>query len=392
MNKPPILRDVTVKNFKAIRDSKRLKLTPLTVLIGNNGSGKSSLIEALETFHTFVTQDLDAAFQTWHGIEHIRNKTAGEQVRFSKKTGQQRLSKAISFRITGHTGERPFKAASVINERGSGNVLFVEHEEAKVGPITALRDEERTDIHSNSEQREQATVGPLEVAESLLGRVRYLGDYVRGWQFLSLWPAPMGQPRPQRRTLGHRALAKDGSNVAEYLLDIRHRDLPAFDGIIETLKYVLPYAADVQPDITHELERTVYLQLAERNFKLPGWLLSSGTLRVLALLAVLRHPEPPPLVLIEEVENGLDPRTIHLIVEEIQATVQSGRSQVIITTHSPYLLDLLSLSSVVVCEREDGGEPVFHRPADDKELASWAKSFGPGQLYTMSRLSRRAEK
>lgn len=51
MSKPPILRDVTIRNFKAIRDSQRLKLTPLTVLIGNNGSGKSSLIEALETFH-----------------------------------------------------------------------------------------------------------------------------------------------------------------------------------------------------------------------------------------------------------------------------------------------------------------------------------------------------
>lgn len=389
MNKSPILRDVTIKNFKAIRDSKRLKLTPLTVLIGNNGSGKSSLIEALETYHTFVTQDLDAAFQTWHGIEHIRNKTAGEQVRFSKKTGQQRLSKPISFRITGHTGERPFKAASVINERGSGNVLFVEHEEAKVGPITAIRDEGRMDIRGD---HGQMAIGPLDEAESLLGHVPYLGDYVRGWQFLSLWPTPMGQPRPQRRTHGRRALAKDGSNVVEYLLDIRQRDLATFNGIIEALKYVLPYATDVQPEITRELERTVYLQLAERNFKLPGWLLSSGTLRVLALLAVLRHPEPPPLVLIEEVENGLDPRTIHLIVEEIQATVQSGRSQVIITTHSPYLLDLLPLSSVVVCEREDGGEPVFHRPADDKELSSWAKSFGPGQLYTMSRLSRRAGK
>jgi predicted ATPase len=250
----------------------------------------------------------------------------------------------------------------------------------------AKRDDGRMDIRG---EQEQTAIGPLDEAESLLGHVRYLGDYVRGWQFLSLWPAPMGQPRPQRRTLGRRALAKDGSNVAEYLLDIRQRDLAAFDGIIEALKYVLPYATDVQPDITRELERTVYLQLAERDFKLPGWLLSSGTLRVLALLAVLRHPEPPPLILIEELENGLDPRTIHLIVEEIQATVQSGRSQVIGTTHSPYLLDLLPLSSIVLCEREDGGEPVFHRPADDKELAGWTKSFGPGQLYTMSRLSRR---
>ena len=385
MKKPPILRDVVVRNFKAIRDSKRLKLTPLTVLIGNNGSGKSSLIEALETFHTFVTQDLDTAFQVWHGIEHIRNKTAGEQVRFSKKTGEQRSSKPISFKLAGYTGEKPFKMDCVINERGKGNVLVVEREEAKVGNIIAKRVDGRMDIQGEDEQ---TAIGPIDEAESLMGHIRYLGEYVRRWQFLSLWPTPMGQPRPQKRTLGRVALAKDGSNVAEYLLDIRQQDLAAFNGIVETLKYVLPYASDVQPNITRELERTVYLQLAERDFKLPGWLLSSGTLRILALLAVLRHPTPPPLVLIEELENGLDPRTIHLIVDEIQAAVQSGRSQVIFTTHSPYLLDLLPLSSIILCEREDGGEPAFSRPAGDKELASWAKSFGPGQLYTMSRLAR----
>ena len=49
----------------------------------------------------------------------------------------------------------------------------------------------------------------------------------------------------------------------------------------------------------------------------PGWLLSTGTLRILALLACLRHPDPPPLLVVEEIENGLDPRTIHLLVEEI---------------------------------------------------------------------------
>ncbi|MCK4626115.1 MAG: AAA family ATPase [Phycisphaerae bacterium] len=384
-----MLRNVVIRNFKAIRDSVLLKLTPLTVLIGNNGSGKSSIIEALETFFTFVTHDLDAAFQAWHGIEHIRNKATGEQVRFSKTTGQQRSSKPISFKLTGHTGEKPFKAASIINERGNENVLFVEYEEARVGNIIAKRADGRMDIRGEDGQ---TAFGKLDDAESLLGHVRYFGDYVRSWQFLSLWPSPMGQPRPQKRTLGGIALAKDGSNLGEYLLDIRRHDLATFNGIVETLQYVLPYAADVQPELTSELERTVYLQMAESDFKLPGWLLSSGTLRVLALLAVLRHPTPPPLILIEELENGLDPRTIHLIVDEIQSVVQSGRSQVIATTHSPYLLDLLPLSSIVLCEREDGGEPVFHRPADDKEKVDWARSFGPGQLYTMSRLSRRAGK
>ena len=144
----------------------------------------------------------------------------------------------------------------------------------------------------------------------------------------------------------------------------------------------------MQPALTSELERTVYLQLAERDFKVPGWLLSTGTLRILAILAVLRHPTPPPLILIEEIENGMDPRTIHLLVSEIQNAVESGRTQVIVTTHSPYLLDLIPLSNIVFVERQDGGDPVFTRPADDQEKTRWAKDFGPGQLYTMSRLSR----
>jgi len=55
--KPPFLNSVRVRNFKAIRNSGSVRLTPLTVFIGNNGSGKSSLIEALETLQVFITRD-----------------------------------------------------------------------------------------------------------------------------------------------------------------------------------------------------------------------------------------------------------------------------------------------------------------------------------------------
>lgn len=67
--------------------------------------------------------------------------------------------------------------------------------------------------------------------------------------------------------------------------------------------------------------------------------------------------------------------------------MESGHTQVILTTHSPYLLDLLPLSSIVLVDRVDG-EPRFTRPADTKEVQEWAKSFSPGQLYTMSRLAQ----
>ena len=155
----------------------------------------------------------------------------------------------------------------------------------------------------------------------------------------------------------------------------------------KTLKAVLPYATDLRPAITKELQRNVYLRLYEQGIEEPlvSWLLSQGTLRIVALLAVLRHPTPPSVVFIEEIENGLDPRTIHLLVEEIRSFLQSG-GQIVATTHSPYLLDLLDLSHIVVVERSKSGAPTFTRPSRRK-LKGWTDKFAPGRLYTMGSLT-----
>ena len=85
-------------------------------------------------------------------------------------------------------------------------------------------------------------------------------------------------------------------------------------------------------------------------------------------------------------KNSKAPRGLHLVVEEIRAAITAGTTQIILTTHSPYLLDLLDLSQIVVVERQDG-QPTFHRP-DAEQLADWSKSFSPGRLYTMGRLTK----
>jgi predicted ATPase len=185
---------------------------------------------------------------------------------------------------------------------------------------------------------------------------------------------------------GPLVLERDGSNLGQYLWSLREASIEAFDGLLEALQYVLPHAHDVQAVVTQAIERLVHLEMTEEAFKVPGWLLSTGTLRILALLACLRHPDPPPLLVVEEIENGLDPRTLHLLVEEIRAAITFGTTQVVLTTHSPYLLDLLDLSQIVVVERSNG-QPTFSRP-EKAALAAWAKSFSPGRLYTMGRLRR----
>jgi predicted ATPase len=368
------LTSIQVQNFKAITNSKSVKLGDLNVFVGHNGSGKSSLVEALETYQTFVRADLDVAMQRFMGIEHVKNKHSKPDASISFQLGLRSGKDHIKLKLKFGTeqGQNRYdireesfscKAQAIHRTLQAENISIGRYGEPQRTTRSMLQE-----INQKSDERQ-------------LGRDIALD--VMSWQFLNLAPEAMGMPRAQQRSGGRVLLARDGSNIAEFLLDLRGQDPRALEGIIRTMSYVLPYARDLQPAITSELERKAWLQLTEGEFKVPGWMLSTGTLRVLALLALLRHPQPPPLLVIEEIENGLDPRSIHLLVEEIRTAVQSGRIQVILTTHSPYLLDLLKLEHLVLVARNEAGEPKFHRPANDANLQEWAKEFAPGRLYTM---------
>jgi len=398
--KAPDLHELRLKNFKAVRDSGVIKFTPLTVFIGNNGSGKSGIIEGLEMLHAIVTADLDAAMAPWRDFRDILNKAVPHKL--EDKPGQRvrpfhtnpisfdlrsRLDDRINVRYSleiadGPGGNKLFIRQETMNQRKGRNIPsfdFARDDRGHVVGKYVVDEEEFIDVYLPD------GVSLLNLGSSRLPYDIPLRNFIRNWQFVSLIPQNMGYEKRQSRAASRITLEKDGSNIAEYLLDIRRMDPQAFEGIVSTLQLVLPYSQDLQVALTSELERSVYLQLTEENFKVPGWLLSTGTLRILALLALLRHPEPPPLIVIEEIENGLDPSSVHLIVDEIRGAVESGKTQIILTTHSPYLLDLLLLDHIVLVERVEG-QPVFSRPGDNEQLQHWAERFGPGRLYTTSRL------
>jgi len=386
MNKHKLaLASFRLKNFKAVRDSGLLKFTPLTVFIGNNGSGKSSVIEGLETYQTLVMNGLYEAMDAWSGYEHVLNKSVPHNLRYYPDA-QEYHSNRIFFYCRGTDSYlKPFIVKSKINHTSNFDEVYIEREDGKIDNDLII--EREYDGSYRYKNREIST------QERKLDDINFsvfkerLFDPIAKWQFLRLNPKEMGYPKPQKRTSGKVWLEKGGANIAQYLMSIRALSQSAFDGIIETLQFILPYAGDLQPTLTSELERNVYLQLTESDFKVPGWLLSTGTLRLVALLALLRHPTPPPLIVVEEIENGLDPRSIHLLVEEIRNAVLDGTTQVILTTHSPYLLDLLTLEHLVLVERDAKGQPRFFRPADNENLQRWATKFAPGKLYTMGNLA-----
>lgn len=385
---------IRVKNFKAVADSGSLKLTPLTTFIGNNGSGKSSIIEALLTLQRLVLSDIDEAMRPFKGMEHVRHKRAavphGRRAGAAASTAFHAMEFVLRGKLqlgTGSVQKRTrFRSETHLNEEASGNRYFVPVDDVRHEPGKVLKPERpRAPKVSGVPARLRDEVGP----------------FIRRWQFLSLDPAFIGEPVPTRRGSEPTLLHPTGSNLADYLQhivsDYHDAGVRALQGIREAMEFVLPYAASVDPQLAVELQRQAWLVVTERttsklrrSIQIPGWMLSTGSMRVLALLAVFRHPEPPPLICIEEVENGLDPRTLRLVVNEIQSLVESKRSQVIVTTHSPTLLDMIPLSSIVMTERTAKGV-MFTRPADDDSVKKWAQDFAPGQLYTMGRFRHKAE-
>ena len=312
------LQSFRLNNFKAVRDSGVIRFTPLTVFIGNNGSGKSSLIEGLEMFQQIVLSGIDAAIQPWRGFEHVWNKAVEHKLKKDRKT-----SNPMSFKIKGTyrrglVSDIPVEVNLLLDMDHQGNTIGIRELKVKSpeeGPPVGLMGDSFPEYRISGDKRLQMLAS--------------------SWQFLTILPQHMQYPVLQKRTKGGVELSKDGANIAEYFESIRNADVSIFRGIIETLQGVLPYADDLQPAITSELERNFYLTLKEKGIedKLPGWLLSQGTLRVLALLCVLRHPNSPPVIVIEEIENGLDPRTIHLIIDEIRNFVQTGKGQVLSLIH-----------------------------------------------------------
>lgn len=401
----PSLKSFRLKNFKAVRDSGLVEFSPLTVMIGNNGSGKSSFIDGLHTYQRIVTAGLDNAMQMWRGFEYVVNPPRdndGLTERQSPETGP------IEFELRGlysppHSRKvepSSYRTVMKVNKESSAGIIFIEKETVYYGRRKII-ERDSTGVIQFINNKLEFGIRPGDAIISRGGLYYYANDadddeqiselmgygITFDWQFVTLNPWIMGEPLPIQRTAGIIRLNSDGSNIAEYLHQILQLYPDVFQDILETLQFVLPYMRDLKPVLTDIFGHQMHLVMTESEYKVMGWLLSTGTLRVLVLLALFRHPEPPPLIVIEEIENGLDPRTIHLIVEELRNLVESGRSQVIVTTHSPYLLDLLPLWSIVLVERDEDRGPVFSRPDDNPELGKWAEKFGPGRLYTMQGLS-----
>ncbi|MCH8047985.1 MAG: AAA family ATPase [Planctomycetes bacterium] len=378
------LHNIKLQNLLSFGpDGIDLPLRDLNVLIGPNGSGKSNLIEAVSLLQA-APKMLATPIQNSGGVGDWiwKGKTnhfpAAVEVVVAYPHGSFALQHAVSFkesdgrfelvreRIEDDSPVRDAETCVQYNLDVGETVVFVSVK-GQTRPREFLR-EEFDPTHSIL----SGLKDPYQYPE-----ITYLGEQYEKIRIYREWSfGRYTSPRlPQNADYRDDFLDEDFVNLGLVLNRLR-QDASAKARILEMLARLYVGIEDFG---VNKLGNTVQIFLKEGVFEVPATRLSDGTLRYLCLLAILCHPEPPPLICIEEPELGLHPDIMPTLAELLKDA--STRTQLIVTTHSDVLIDALSESpeDVIVCEKNEGSSVM--RRLDAESLRTWLSEYGLGQLW-----------
>ena len=213
-----MISKVRVKNFKAIQDSGEIDLINLNAFIGNNGSGKSSILEALQLLHEVVKKgSIDEAFSRFGSLEEVRNNKSeikdnnDNPVIKKTKNGFEKSFNAIEIWIQSQIGRSKYEYEIHINSDISGDRYVVEYERLKLGNKVIYIAEIQHDTQLQIENKSSSNTKILTQNRVVLfehsndsdffqGKKKFF-EYISNWQFLSLNHFIMGIPTiPNRST------------------------------------------------------------------------------------------------------------------------------------------------------------------------------------------------
>lgn len=190
-------------------------------------------------------------------------------------------------------------------------------------------------------------------------RIKALRDFITGWH-LSYLSAQDARGAPEAGPREH--LSKTGDNLANVIQYLRERHPEKLDAMLDTLRRRVPRLERVDAEVL--ADGRLLLQIKDAPFERPilSRFASDGTLKLLAYLVLLHDPEPYPLIGIEEPENFLYPKLLAELAEE--CNLAFSRTQMLVTTHSPYFVNGLQPEQVQVLYRGEDGYTRVKRAAD----------------------------
>lgn len=379
MTLPVFLTRVVLRNYKSI-GSCDVRLGPLTYLVGANGSGKSNFLDALHLVRDALAGSLDNALNERGGLAEVRRRSGGHPTHFGIR---------LEFVLPdGRRGRYAFTIGA-LRDRD----YVVQTEECAMGGGSggpSFR------VESGKVKTTSETTFPAVTPDRLalvsvsgLAAFRPVFDALTAMGFYNLNPKVMRDPqKPQ----DGRLLKPNGENIASVIGHLQ-RSSPEAIGIIEEyLQTVVPTVHGVSRKPMGTLETLEFRQEVGRDtlpWRFPAQNMSDGTLRALGVLTALFQGgdgHAPSLVGVEEPETALHPAASAALREALAKA--SRRTQVIVTSHSPELLDDYSLSpDALLAVMSDHGATVVAPVDVASRLSMQERLFSAGELLRLNQLA-----
>ena len=369
----PRIESLRVENYRALRKVELDKLTPMTVLLGPNGSGKSTVFDVFNFLSECFQFGLRHAWDRRGRGKELKTRGTTGPIVFELKYREQPETPIITYHLAIDQGG---KGPEVVEEwlqwrRGkSGQPFrFLEFKRG-VGKAASGDAPDSDDVRVETNLR-----SPDLIAVNTLGqftehpRVAALREFITDWyvSYLSI-----EQTRNQPEAGPQERLSKSGENLPNVIQYLKELHPERLEQIFSVLRERIPRLERV--DAEPMPDGRLLLQIKDAPFEQPvlSRFASDGTMKMLAYLAVLYDPEPPRFIGIEEPENFLHPRLLPELAEECRAA--SARSQLLITSHSPFLLNAMRAEEVRVLYRDEQGFTQAVRACDIQGIPEFIRA------------------
>ena len=359
----PRIESLTVKNYRALRhfelrDARATRhlipLSPLTVLLGPNGSGKSTVFDVFAFLSECITEGLRRAWDRRGRFRELRSRGATGSIEFTMQYRERPNSPLITYHLAIDEAESgPFVAQESLTwrrKRYGQPFRFLDFYSGKGRVISGEEPEEQaTRIEESLNEPDALAVNTLGQFERH-PRVSALRSFITGW-YLSYISSDNTRTVPESGP--RERLSLTGNNLPNVIQHLHEQHPTRLEEICDLLSKRVPRLEKVETEKT--IDNRLVLQIKDAPFDDPilAKYASDGTLKMLAYLTVLHDPDPPKLIGIEEPENQLHPRLLPGLAEECRYA--SAKSQLMVTTHSPYFVDGLKPEELWIVFRDENG-------------------------------------
>jgi predicted ATPase len=395
------IEGIRIKNFRGLKDitlgrlwnqKKSEPLTAMTVVIGKNGVGKSTLFDVFgflsDALRFGVEEACDSRLRG--GFEKIRSQGQTEAIEFEVYYKEDGNARPITYEVSINIDDsgRVFVEKERLRQRRKGQSRgwpfsflmlndgkgIVWKDDGKVVEeieqinlddfMKSLTTEEgkETEVVELSDKRKLgiATLGSLKQHP----RISAFRQFIEGW-YLSYFTPDAARSLPLAGPQKH--LNIHGDNIGNVVQFMEREHQARFQKVLDRIAKKIPGIKKIDTKRTDD--GRLLLRFNEKGFQDPFYAqqMSDGTLKIFAYLLFLEDPAPPPFICIEEPENGLYHKLLEMLAAEfrIHATGRKGGSQVFITTHQPYFVDALEPEEVWILEKSVDGFSTIRRASDD---------------------------